>query len=98
MKDTPIMSAEGNELQYILDSVARLGTEVEESEPGAPELAVVVAAVIDLQGRLERVRSVMGPLVPDANSEPSLDEKAAVNLERALTSLLSAARARQSVG
>jgi hypothetical protein len=91
------MTAEGGELQYILDSVARLGTEVEEAEPGAPELAAVVATVIDLQGRLERVRSVMGPLIPDANREPDLDEKTGVNLERALASLLRAAKARQSV-
>jgi hypothetical protein len=92
------MTAEGTELQYILDSVARLGAEVEESEPGAPELAVVVATVIDLQRRLERVRSVMGPLIPGANRELSLDEKTAASLEQALASLLSAAEARQSLG
>jgi hypothetical protein len=92
------MTAEGTELQYILDSVARLGAEVEEAEPGAPELAVVVATVIDLQRRLERVRSVMGPLIPGANRELSLDEKTAASLEQALASLLSAAEARQSLG
>ena len=91
------MTAEGSELQYILDSVARLGTEVEQAEPGAPELAAVVASVIDLQGRLEQVRSVLGPLVPDANREPSPDEKTADHLEQALTSLRQAAEARQSV-
>ena len=32
------MTPEGTELQFIADSVARLGTEVEEAEPGAPEL------------------------------------------------------------
>jgi hypothetical protein len=92
------MTAEGSELQSILDAVARLGTEVEQSEPGDPELAAVVATVIDLQRRLQRVRSVLGPLVPDANREPSFDEKTAANLEQALASLLEAAEARQSTG
>ena len=91
------MSAEGAELQYILDSVARLGTEVEHAEPGDPELAAVVASVVALQGRLERVRSVLSPLVPDANREPSPDEKTAASLEQALASLRQAAEARQSV-
>ena len=92
------MTPEGTELQYIFDSVARMGTEVEEAEPGAPELAAVVATVKDLQGRLRRVRSVMVPLVPDANRQPDPDEETAANLERALDSLLRAAEQRQSVG
>jgi hypothetical protein len=87
----------GSELQAILDSVARLEVEVEEAQAGDPELAAVVASVIDLQGRLERARSVMGPLVPDANSEPSLEEKTAASLEQALTSILSAAEAKRSI-
>jgi len=92
------MTPEGSELEFIHESVVRLGTEVEQAEPGAPELAAVVATVIELQGRLRRVRSVMGPLVPDANREPDFDEETAANLERALTSLRRAAEARQSVG
>ena len=89
------MSEEGNELQAILESVERLTTEVEEAQPGAPELAAVVASVSDLQRRLERVRSVLGPLVPDANREPSLDEETAASLDRALTSLLGTAEAKR---
>ena len=65
---------------------------------GDPELAAVVASVNDLQGRLERVRGVLGPLISDANREPSADEKTAASLERALASLRQAAQARQSVG
>ena len=91
-------TAEGAELQFILDAVARLGTEVEQAQPGDPELAAVVASVSDLQGRLERVRGVLAPLIPDANREPSADEKTAASLERALASLRQAAQARQSVG
>jgi hypothetical protein len=92
------MTAEGSELQVILDAVARLGKEVEEAEPGDPELAVVVLTVKELQGRLERVRSVMGPFIAGADRELSLDEKAAANLERALASLLRATEAKQVVG
>ena len=92
------MTAEGTELQFIHESVVRLGMEVEEAEPGAPELAAIVATVIALQGQLERVRSVMGPLVLNANRQPDPDEETADNLERALNSLRRAAEERQSVG
>jgi len=92
------MTAEGSELQSIHDSVVRLSAEVEQSQPGAPELAVVVATVKQLQERLRRVHGVMGPLVPDANRQPDLDEQTAANLERALDSLRRAAEERQSVG
>jgi hypothetical protein len=92
------MTGEGAELQFILDAVARLGREVEEAEPGAPELAVIVTTVADLQRRLERLRGVMpAPFVAGADREPSLDEKTAASLERALASLLQAAEARRSV-
>ena len=43
------MTEEGAELQYILDAVARLGTEVEQARPGDPELAAVVASVNNLR-------------------------------------------------
>ena len=92
------MTTEGAELQSILDTVARLGTEVEQSEPGAPELAVVVATVTELQERLRRVRSLMGSLIPDADHQLELQEKTAVDLERALDGLRRAAEARQTVG
>ena len=92
------MTPEGTELQFIADSVARLGTEVEQSEPGAPELAAVLASVIELQERLRRVRSVMGSLIPDADHQLELQEKTAVDLERALDGLRRAAESRQTVG
>ena len=92
------MTAEGIELQYIADSVVRLGTEVEEAEPGAPELSAVVAIVADLQERLRRVRSVMGPLIVDVNREPDPDEKTAVILEETLNTLRRAAEERQAAG
>ena len=91
-------TAEGAELQFILDSVARLGREVEQAQPGAPELAAVVASVTDLEGRLGRVRDALGPFIPDANREPSANEKTVANLARALASLRQAAEARRSVG
>jgi hypothetical protein len=98
MKDVWIMTPEGIELQFIADSVVRLGTEVEEAEPGAPELSAVVAIVADLQERLRRVRSVMGPLIVDVNREPDPDEKTAVILEETLNTLRRAAEERQVTG
>ena len=92
-----MMTEEGTELQFILDSVARLGTEVEEADPGAPELSAVVAIVADLQERLRRVRSVMGPLMVDVNREPDPDEKTAVMLEEMLNNLRRAAEERQAL-
>jgi hypothetical protein len=61
-KEVPV-TTEGRELQSILDAAARLEKEIEEAEPGASELAVVVLMVKDLQWRLEQVRGVMGPLI-----------------------------------
>jgi hypothetical protein len=98
LKDVWIMTPEGIELQFIADSVVRLGTEVEEAEPGAPELSAVVAIVADLQERLRRVRSVMGPLIVDVNREPDPDEKTAVILEETLNTLRRAAEERQVTG
>ena len=92
------MTAAGDELQAILESVERLSAEVEDAEPGDPELAAVVASVIELQGRLKRVRGVLGPLMPQASRGPSFDEKAADKLEQALISLRNRAEARQSAG
>ena len=92
------MTEAGHELQSILDSVERLSSEVEAAQPGDPELAAVIASVIGLQARLERVRSVLGPLMPQASRGLSLDEKTADKLEQALVSLRSAAEARQSTG
>ena len=92
------MTAAGHELQAILDSVNRLSSEVEAAQPGDPELAAVIASVTDLEGRLARVRSVLGPLIPGVSPGPSLDEKTADGLARALTYLRSAAEARQSRG
>jgi hypothetical protein len=92
------MTAEGNELQSILDTVARLGKEVEEAKPGAPELAVVLSTVTELRERLGRVRSVIGSLIPDSNGEPEIEERTAADLERALDGLHRAAEQRQTVG
>lgn len=92
------MTTAGAELQSILDSVTRLGAEVEQAEPGAPELAAVLAQVKELQGRLERVRGGFGTLIPAADGQLELEEKTALHVERALDGLRRATEARQSMG
>ena len=91
------MTAEGQELQSIIDTVARLGKEVEEAEPGAPELAVVLSTVTDLEERLRRVRGAIGSLIPDSNGQPEIEERTADDLERALDGLRRATQERQTV-
>jgi hypothetical protein len=92
------MTEAGHDLQSILDSIERLSSEVEAARPGDPELAAIIASVIGLQARLEQIRGVLGPLMPQASRGPSLDEKTADELEQALISLRNAAEARQSTG
>jgi ABC-type transporter Mla subunit MlaD len=92
------MTTAGAELQSILDSVARLGAEVEQAEPGAPELGAILATVNELEDRLKRIRGGLGSLIPDADGQLDLQEKTAVDLERALDGLRRATEARQSVG
>ena len=92
------MNTAGAELQSILDSVTRLGTEVEQAEPGAPELAAVLAAVEDLKGRLQRIRGGLGTLIPEPEGQLELEEKTALHVEEALDGLRRATEARQSVG
>ena len=82
-------------IKEILDAVVAVEAEIINTPPGAPELAATVARIVDLQGELERTRSALGPLVPDASSPPTADEQSAADLERALGSLLSAANSKR---
>jgi hypothetical protein len=82
-------------IKDLLDAVAAVEDEIIKTPPGAPELASIVARIVELQGELERTRSVLGPVIPDASSPPSADEKSADDLERALRSLLSAASSKR---
>jgi hypothetical protein len=82
-------------LKEILDAVVAVEAEIKTAAPGSPELAAVTTRIADLQGELERTRSTMGPLVPDASTPSNADEKSAINLEHALRSLMTAANAKQ---
>jgi hypothetical protein len=59
------------------------------------ELGDVVARIRELQDELERARSVLGPLIPDASSPKSPEEKSADDLATILANLMSAATAKQ---
>jgi hypothetical protein len=71
---------------------------IEETPPGAPELAATVARIAELRGELERTRSALGPLIPDATGPQTPDETSAADLERSLESLMKAARSKQELG
>jgi hypothetical protein len=79
----------------IHEQVVELEREITDLPPGAPELAAVIARLNELGGELERARSVLGPLVPDASSPRSLAEKTGDALASALDSLMRAATAKQ---
>jgi hypothetical protein len=82
-------------IDEIHDQVVKLEAEISELEPGAPELAAIVARIRELGGQLASARGALGPLVPDASSPPSPAERSAGDLAAALANLLRAATAKQ---
>ena len=82
-------------IQELLEAAVKLEQEIEATPVGAPELAAIVARISELQGELERTRSVQGPLVPDSSSPPSPDEVSGARLEDMLRSLLEAASSKR---
>lgn len=82
-------------IQEILDAVMTLERDIERARVGSPDLAASIARIGELQGELERVRGMQGPLVPDASSPKSPAEQSVDDLDRALRNLLSAASAKQ---
>jgi hypothetical protein len=82
----------------IHDEIVELQREIVGVAPAAPELSAIVARIRELQGELERARSVLGPLVPDAARPKSPVERSADDLAAALVSLMRAATAKQEYG
>jgi hypothetical protein len=82
-------------IQEVLDAVMALEEDIEKAAPGDPELAADIARIQELEAEVRRIRSVQGPLVPDAASPPSYDERSAKQLDQALHDLMSAARSKQ---
>jgi hypothetical protein len=74
-------------IQEILDAVAEQEREITDLPPGSPQLRDALARVSDLEAEVERQRSLQGPLVPDASSPPTLEEKSLAELAEALHSL-----------
>lgn len=83
-------------LDEILRSTMTIEEEIERAAPGSPDLPDVVARLQLLRGELERTRGLQGPLIPDATRPPTDDQKSGEGLERTITSLMAAARAKQS--
>jgi hypothetical protein len=82
-------------IQELLEAVMKLEDEIEQASPGSPELAAAMERIRELESEIDRLRAVQGPLVPDAESPPSPDERSAVQLDHALHDLMSAARSKQ---
>jgi hypothetical protein len=82
-------------IQQIIDAVADLQRGITDLPPGAPELREDLARISDLEAEVEKLRSVQGPLVPDADSPPSLAEKSTAELADALRDLRRAATLKQ---
>ena len=82
-------------IDQIHDEAVTLEKEIEDAQPGAPELAAIVARIGELQGDLERTISVQGPLVPDASSPPSADQVSGRYLVETLRNLLKAASSKR---
>jgi hypothetical protein len=81
--------------QELLGAVMNLEREIESTPRGAPELAAVIARIRELQAEVGRQREVQGPLVPDAASPKSPEERTTDELGNALDSLMSAAQSKQ---
>ena len=82
-------------INEIHEAAVRLEKEIEDTPPGAPELAAIVERLGELQGELDRARSVLGPLVPDSSSPPSAAEVSGGYLESTLRNLLEAASSKR---
>jgi hypothetical protein len=82
-------------IQEILDAAMKVELEIEATPPGDPGFASMVARIVELQGELERTRSVQGPLVPDSSSPPTSDEVSGAYLEKTLRDLLAAASSKR---
>jgi hypothetical protein len=84
-------------IQEIFEAVVNVETEITQREPGDPQLSQTIARVGELQRELDRVRGGMGPLIPDASSPPSAEEKTAAELDKTLCNLMSAAQSKAEV-
>jgi hypothetical protein len=83
------------DIQALLDEVAGLEVEVSRAPPGDPRMTATLARVDELERRLDELRGLQAPLVPDAERAPGEQERSAANLDRALRSIRAAAQAKQ---
>jgi hypothetical protein len=83
-------------LQSLVDAVGVLGREAMDIPVGDPRLGDLIARIDALEGELGREKGMSAPLVPDSQRPPSIEETTARDLERALASLRSAVKSKQS--
>jgi hypothetical protein len=82
-------------IQELLDAVMAVEREIEKAPRGGPELEGIIGRIRELQAEVDRVGGLQGPLVPDAASPKSPEERTTVELGQALDSLMSAAHSKQ---
>jgi len=83
-------------LDEILKSTMSIEEQIERAPPGSPDLADAVTRLQTLHGELERTRGLQGALIPDARRPLTDDQQSGEGLERTITSLMAAARAKQA--
>jgi len=83
-------------LDEILRSTMSIEEQIEHARPGSPELGDALTRLRELQGELERTRGLQGALIPDAQRPLTDDQKSGEGLQRTITSLMAAARAKQA--
>jgi len=83
-------------LDEILRSTMAIEEQIERAPRGSPELSELVTRLERLRGELERTRGLQGALIPDATRPLTDDQKSGEGLERTITSLTAAARAKQA--
>jgi hypothetical protein len=87
--------SEAMTIQEMLGAVLDLERDIENAPRGASELAAIISRIQALHAELDQIRALQGPLVPDASSPPSLEERTTMELSQALDDLAIAARAKQ---
>lgn len=85
-------------IQAIIDEVQEVRKAVEAASPGDRDLPSLKARIARVNEDLARAKSVLGPLIPNADNPATLEEQTAASLERSLATLAAVVEAKSVVG